>query len=223
MRKFIVIEGTDGSGKQTQTALLKQYFESQGYSVLSQSFPNYSSPSCGPVKMYLGGQLCEDANGLDAYQSSILFAADRLCTMKQLERLDADIWLFDRYVESNMIHQGGKVKSIAELDNYINWLENLEYNTLGLPRPDMVLFLNMPPEKSIELAQARTTQKSGNAKDIHEKDTKHLVNAYCAGIYIAKMKNWTIIDCATKDGRIKTIEEVHQEIANTVEENAQCK
>lgn len=212
MKKLIVIEGTDGSGKKTQADLLRKNLAENGYSVIEQSFPNYESQSSGPVKMYLGGQLCERADDFDAYQSSVLFGVDRLCTMQKYKNDKSDIGVFDRYVQSNVIHQGSKIESKIELEKYIKWLYNLEFGFLKLQKPDMVIFLNMPPEKSIELAAARGELKSGQSKDIHEQDSAHLIRAYNTGMWIAKKLKWEIIDCLNEKGEIKTREEIQSEV-----------
>lgn len=221
---IITIEGTDGSGKQTQTKKLLEYLQSCGENVISQSFPNYQSPSSGPVKMYLGGELVEHANEFSAYQSSVLFAADRLCTyynkIKPYYEKGYTI-LFDRYVESNLLHQACKLTSKEERENFVKWLVNLEYKTLHLPQPNMVIFLNMPVEKSLELAHARAELKNGESKDIHEADTSHLSNAYKVGMEMARNLGWCIIDCVRADGSIKTIDQIHEEVKQAVENDRQ--
>ena len=214
--KFVVIEGTDGSGKQTQTKLLKEYLVKNGKSVLSQSFPNYQSASSAPVKMYLGGEICKKANELDAYQSSVLFSVDRLCTMEGLKHDKSDFWVFDRYIQSNLIHQGSKISKKRELKKYTNWLLSFEYETLKLPQPDLVIFLNMPPQNSIALAQGRTEQKTGNKKDIHEQDSEHLHNAWKTGMFLAKKLGWKVIDCANPDGTLKSIQAVHAQVIEVI-------
>lgn len=212
MKKLIVIEGTDGSGKKTQADILRINLQNAGFGVLEQSFPNYESESSGPLKMYLGGQLCENASDFDAYQSSVLFSVDRLCTMQKLKADSSDVGVFDRYVESNLIHQGSKIGNELDLKKYIKWLYELEYKTLKLPKPDKVIFLNMPPEKSMELAASRGELKSGLSKDIHEKDATHLIQAYKTGMWLANKLGWTIIDCVNEKGEIKTREEIQKEI-----------
>ena len=217
MNKLIVLEGTDGSGKKTQADLLCKNIQDAGYSVVTQSFPNYDSLSSGPVKMYLGGDLGESANDFSAEQSSILFSVDRLCTIQQLDKQNVDFGVFDRYVESNLVHQGAKIESKRKLNAYVKWLYNLEYKILKLHKPDMILFLNMPPKNSISLASARSENKSGLAKDIHEKDSEHLKHAYKTGMYLAKKLGWTIIDCVDENGEIKKIEDIQKEILKKIE------
>ena len=121
-----------------------------------------------------------------------------------------DYILFDRYVPSNMIHQSIKVRNDLLVDSFLEWLEDFEYGKLKLPKPDVTLFLDMPPEASIKLARARIDYKSGTAKDIHEKDDEHLVKAYKRAKYVAEKFNWLTINCVNKE--IKTINEIHKEI-----------
>lgn len=210
----IVIEGTDGSGKQTQTNKLFERMLNNNLNVIKQSFPNYESPSSGPVKMYLAGELGANANSLDAYQASIFFAADRLCTFSQLKDHydNGGIIVFDRYVSSNMVHQAGKIANISERDNYLSWLDNLEYNLCKLPRPDKVIFLDVPVEVSKRLANERADLKTGKKKDIHEEDAFHLKNAYDAGKYVAEKYGWDIVNCVNENNELKTIEEIHKEV-----------
>lgn len=214
MGKIIVIEGTDGSGKQTQSKKLFERFKAEGKKVMTLSFPNYESPSSGPVKMYLSGELCKDAKEFDAYQSSVLFAVDRLCTMAKIKDFykEEGIIILDRYVQSNMIHQAGKIKDLKKRDDFLDWLDELEFNKLKLPKADLVFFLDVPVEISKELANARAELKTKGKKDIHESDKNHLLDAYNAGKYVSKKYNWTEINCINKNGEIKTIEEIHNEI-----------
>ena len=207
---IIDIEGTDGSGKQTQTKLLKDYLEGKGKKVKLISFPNYESNSSAPVKMYLNGEIGESAECLDGHQTSVLYAVDRLLTMSQINVKDYDYILFDRYVPSNMIHQSIKIKNDLLVDSYLEWLEDFEYGKLKLPKPDVTLFLDMPPEASIKLARARAEYKSGATKDIQERDDDHLIKAYQRAKYVAEKFNWVTITCMEKE--IKTIDEIHKEI-----------
>ena len=217
--KIIVIEGTDGSGKKTQTELLFKHFKEQGKNVIMQSFPNYDSPSSSPVKMYLNGELGENANSLDAYSASVLFAVDRVCTWQSLKAKyeNGAIILFDRYVESNMLHQAGKIEDASEREKFLNWLDNLEFDTLHLPRPDKIIFLDMPPKISKKLANERTDLKAGTKKDIHEQDENHLIHAYESGKYVSKKYNWETINCLDAEGNLKSIAEIHNEVLNVIE------
>lgn len=212
---IISIEGTDGAGKHTQQQLLMKDLKEQGYSVLDQSFPHYDSDSSAPVKMYLAGEFGKDSNSLNAYQASVLYAVDRMCTyQKDLKEHyeNGGILLFDRYVQSNFIHQCSKIDDVDEKLKFIKWEEELEYDTLGLPRPDLIFFIEMPVEKSIELARARADYKNGQTKDIHEEDTEYLSKSYNNGLTLAKELGWNLIHCVDENNNIRTIEDIHAEI-----------
>lgn len=212
--KIIVIEGTDGSGKKTQTELLYKHLKKSGEHVILQSFPNYESNSSAPVKMYLNGELGDNANCLDAYSTSALFAVDRVCTWQKLKEdynQGATI-IFDRYVESNTLHQAGKIDNKRERRKFVKWLDKFEFETLQLPRPDKIFFLDVPTEISKKLANERKGLKSGTKKDIHEQDETHLIRAYNAGKEVAKRYKWKIVSCVNENNELKSIEEIHEEI-----------
>ena len=216
--RLIVIEGTDGSGKKTQADLLLKYLQSKGENVIGQSFPNYENPACAGVKMYLNGDF-GDANSLTAYQANALYAVDRLCTMEKHKKHIADggCIIFDRYVQSTMLHPAGLIPDLAERDKFLEYVDNFEFNILKLPRPDVVIFLDIPVEFSKKLADARAAYKSGNEKDIYEADVNHLKNAYNAGKYVAEKYGWLIIQCLDNDGNLKTIDQIHKEIVSALE------
>ena len=218
--KLITIEGTDGSGKGTQTTELFRWLKSEGHEVIIIRFPNYDSTSAGPVKMYLSGELGSDANCLDAYQASALYAVDRLCTMRQiLSKLTQDtIIIFDRYVQSNMMHQAGKIKNRGELDKFLDWLWDLEFTVLGLPVPDRVLFLDLPPEISYKIATSRVQLKIGEEfdNDIHESDESHFFDTYNAAKYVSEKYSWDVLQCMNEDGTRRTVEEIRDDIRATV-------
>ena len=216
---IISIEGTDGAGKHTQQQLLAKNLKAQGYEVFEQSFPNYESDSSSPVKMYLGGEFGSSANCLDAYQASTLYAVDRMCTYKKSiepHYENGEIILFDRYVQSNFIHQCSKIENEDEKQEFIAWEEDFEYNLLGLPRPNIVFFIEMPVEKSLELARSRADYKTGGKKDIHEEDPTHLQKSYDNGLNLAKKLGWTIIHCVDDENNIKSIDDIHAEIMTHV-------
>ncbi len=223
MEGFIIsIEGTDGSGKHTQQQLLLQELISRGLKVFDQSFPNYDSPSSYPVKMYLGGEFGNDPNCLDAYQSSVLYAVDRFCTYKKKIKSHyeaGDIILFDRYVQSNFIHQSLKFSDEKARQEYLEWEQDLEFNRFNLPRPNLVFFIEMPVEKSIELAKARSSYKNGEKKDILEEDSEHLKKAYKNGLLLAKQFGWILIHCIDDNGNLKSREEIHNEIMEIVDKH----
>lgn len=218
MGYIIVIEGTDGCGKQTQTTRLYERLESMGYKVMRQSFPNYDSPSSAPVKMYLGGELGETDMSVDPYQASTLYAVDRLCTyLKDLKAFyeDGGIILFDRYVSSNMLHQAGKIEDKVEVDKFLEWLDTLEFDTLKLPRANKTIFLDVPVDISFQIASARDEQKSGEKKDIHELNPDHLRRSYESGKYVADKYDWITIPC-TEGGELRSIDSIHEDIFSAV-------
>lgn len=215
---MITIEGSDGSGKQTQAHKLYERLKNEGYNVMLQSFPNYLSPACGGVKMYLSGEFGENDTCFDAYQASVLYSVDRLCTYnRDLKDFyeNGGIIILDRYIESNMIHQAGKILDKNKLDAFLDWLIDFEHNKLKIPMANKVIFLNVPPEISKALANARTTLKAGTSKDIHEKSKDHLQRAFKAGMYVGQKFNWSIINCV-KDNKMRSIDDIHTDIYDTV-------
>ena len=212
--KLFVIEGVDGSGKATQTDLLYQALQNEGKTVRKISFPNYDSPSSSLIKMYLNGEFGTDPQAVNAYATSVFFAVDRFASFRTDWHSfyeDGGIIIADRYVTSNFVHQAGKIEDVAEKERYIQWLSHLEYDIFGLPRPDCVIFLDMPPAYSLRLRQQRNTLKQGLTHDIHEEDQGYLYQAYENATAIAQHQAWHVINCVA-DYEIRTIEEIHQEI-----------
>jgi len=160
MGKLIIIEGTDGSGKQTQTGLLyEKLCEIKGREKVRKiSFPNYESKASEPVKMYLSGEFGEKADSVNAYAASVLFSVDRFASFKtEWEEFynNGGIVLSDRYTISNMIHQASKIKDREEREKYLDWLVDLEWNKIGIPKPNLVFFLDIPFEFSQKLMKDR--------------------------------------------------------------------
>ena len=219
MGKLFVIEGTDGSGKQTQFDLLKERFDADKIKYKTVSFPNYDSPSSALVKMYLSGEFGENAKDVNAYIASTFYAADRYATFQKEYKSFYDaggIILADRYTTANMIHQAGKIPNKAERKKFLEWLFDFEFNLYGLPIPDKVFFLNMPPEFARELMKNRKNKfTQSDEKDIHERDAKHLLEAYNAACDLVSEYKWKEIKCV-KDNKIRTREDIHSEIYETV-------
>lgn len=215
--KFIVIEGTDGSGKKTQAKILCEKLNEAGINCIVQSFPNYDSPACTPVKMYLNGEF-GDIGCLDAYQANSLYAVDRLCTMMGLKDHieNGGSIVFDRYVESTMLHQAALIENQEERDKFLDYVNDFEFGKLKLPKPDLVIFLDVPVEVSKKLADSRGEYKSGNKKDILEQDISHLTKAYNSGKYVANKYGWTQISCLNESGNLKSIEEISNNIFEVV-------
>lgn len=213
-----VIEGVDGSGKATQTELLYQALLAQGKNVRKVSFPDYDSPSSSLIKMYLNGEFGTDPQSVNAFATSVFFAVDRFASFRkdwQQFYEDGGIIIADRYVTSNLVHQAGKIADTDEKERYIAWLSDLEYNIFGLPKPDCVIFLDMPPAYSLRLRQQRGELKQGLSADIHEADQQYLQQAYDNAIGIAKHQNWHTISCVADD-EIRAIDDIHQEILQTI-------
>ncbi len=211
--KIFVIEGTDGSGKQTQTEKLYEAIR-QDYNVVKQSFPNYVSKSSELVKMYLNGEFESKIGNLDAFQASVLYAVDRMVTYEfelKEKLIEGSIIIFDRYTTSNAYHQACKIKNPAKRDEFLEWLYDFEFNMLKLPKPDKVIFLDMPYEKSRELREGREL-KAGTKKDIHEQNEEYMKEAYKVGVETANKLGWKRISCVNNDGKIKSIDEIHKEV-----------
>lgn len=217
--KIIAIEGTDGSGKRTQTELLVEYLKHQPKSrVGTFSFPRYKENFFGKeVGNYLNGEYgtLEEVHPKIA---SLLYACDRLESLRaiKLQIMNNYTIVMDRYVQSNIIHQGAKLSGV-ERDNLIAWIEELEYKVFNLPRPDMTIFLDVPPEysdKLVELKEIRDyTEKT---KDIHEADIKYMTSAHELSRQLAIKNSWHIIDCI-QDNKVRSIQDIHMEIKNVVD------
>lgn len=214
---LIVIEGLDGSGKGTQSAMLEEYAQKHG-GALKITFPDYESPSSALVKMYLAGDFGKDAGAVNAYAASSFYAVDRFASFQTKWKeayLSGTTIIADRYVTANLVYQLSKLPE-SEWDDFIHWLEDFEYGKLGLPRPDKVLYLDVPPEVSQELLQKRYSGDLSK-KDIHEKDLAFLLHCRECALYAAKKLNWTVLSCA-KDNILRTIEDIHHEILFELED-----
>ena len=219
MGKLFVIDGTDGSGKQTQSSLLKERLKNEGIDFRAVSFPNYDSPSSALVKMYLEGDFGTNAQEISPYIASTFYAADRYATFKtEFEEYykNGGIIIADRYTTSNMIHQAGKIKDDKEREKFLNWLWDFEFNLYGLPIPTEVIFLNMPLEYSKKLMENRENKITHEAKkDIHESSKEHLQSAYNEACKLAKKYNWYEIKCVKED-KIRTVEDINDEIYKVI-------
>lgn len=221
MGRVIVIEGTDSSGKETQTKKLFERLKEEGLKVRKLSFPNYDSPACEPVKMYLAGAFGDKALDVNPYPVSTMFAIDRYASYKMdWEKFynEDGIVVTDRYTTSNMVHQASKIEDEEKKNQYLNWLEELEYKKMNIPEPDMVIFLNMPVETAVKLMAERKNKITGEEKkDIHEQDIGYLKKSYNNACEIAKKYNWKEIKCV-ENQRLKTIDEIGEEIYSVVKE-----
>ncbi len=201
--KLIVIEGSDASGKATQSELLYDKLKEKGYKVKKVSFPNYQSDSSALVRMYLNGDFGENPGDVNPYAASTFYAVDRYASYKMDWKdfyLGGGIVIADRYTTSNMIHQAAKFQNLAEKDGFLQWLWELEFLLYELPVPDMVFFLDIPSEHSKILMK-------GRKKDIHETDLDYLEQSYQNALHVAEKYDWEKIECI-KDGKILEIEEI---------------
>ena len=197
--KLIVIDGLDGSGKTTQFDIISKLLEEK-HDVKAISFPEYDKPSSALVKMYLKGEIAKNAAEVNAYAASSFYAVDRYASYKiywEENYKNGDVILASRYVSSNAIHQMGKLPE-NEWDDYLKWLEDYEYGKLGLPRPDCVIFLDMPVEISQRLMTSRYNGDESK-KDIHEANVEYLKGCRRTALYAAGKCGWHIVECSGGD------------------------
>jgi dTMP kinase len=184
------------------------------------TFPNYDSPSSAPVKMYLNG----DFGGVgeaNIHAVSTMYAVDRYASFKTIWEdfyNEGGIIISDRYTTSNMVHQASKFEDKDEKDNYLEWLVDLEYEKMGIPKPDVVVFLNMPTEMAFKLMEDRKNKITGeDKKDIHENDREYMQKSHDNACYVANRYSWKEVMCI-KDGKLKTIDEIGEEVFGVCEE-----
>ena len=207
MGKLIVLEGSDGSGKATQTTRLLERLLNLRVKAMRVSFPNYESESSALIRMYLRGDFGESAESVNPYAASTFYAVDRFASFQNWKEFyeDDGIILADRYVGSNMAHQSAKFKRKTDREKFFNWIDDFEFKKLQLPRPDLTFFLDMPPEIAAMLRRKR------GREDIHESDAAYMVKSYNAYKEIAKKFDWKIIDCAAGNFA-KSAVDIHEEI-----------
>ena len=216
--KLIVFEGTDGSGKATQTAMLCQRLEQEGIPYRKLTFPRYGKPSAAMVEEYLQGNLGKKPSDVNAYAASMFYAMDRYASYKQDwgEFYDGGgLIVADRYTTSNAVHQASKLPA-DERKQYLDWLFDLEYRLLGLPAPDLVFYLDMPTEVTEKLMRRREEAKGTNA-DIHEQDSAYLKECRANAGAIAGDCGWRVVNCA-EAGEPRTVEDIHGEVCGLVKE-----
>lgn len=215
--KLVVIEGLDGSGKSTQFELVKKYLCEKGVDVKAISFPEYDKPSSALVKMYLGGEFSKNASDVNAYAASSFYAVDRYASYKlywENDYLQGKSILAARYVTSNAIYQMTKL-SKDKWNDYIDWLCEYEYEKLGLPKPDLVIFLDMPVEVSQKLMTKRYDGDEGK-KDIHEANVEFLDKCREAALFAANKDNWKIISCSDGENPLP-IDSIFNEIIKCID------
>lgn len=213
MGKLIVIDGLDGSGKGTQTRLLEKYLLDKGIEARRIDFPRYGSVGCSLVESYLKGDLGKDPTATNAFAASLFFGMDRYYSYRtdwgEFYKKEGTVVLCDRYTTANAVHQLSKLDR-EKWDSYLEWLFDIEYEKIGLPAPDSVLYLEMPVEVSAELI-AKRSEKEGRAKDIHELDTTYLHTCRDAAMYAANKMGWTTVHCC-ENGKIRSIEDIFTQI-----------
>lgn len=219
MGLLITIEANDGSGKETQSKRLLQRLLAEGYRAKGVSFPNYASPSSALLRMYLQGEFGENADDVSPYTASVLFAVDRYASYQKDWRdfyNSGGIVIADRYTTANMIHQSIKYDNTAQRDAFLDWLSDFEYRIMGIPKPNMTFFLDVPVDHSIAVIDKRANKIDGSSvKDIHERDHSHLRRAYQAALKVGQRYGWQRIIC-TENGQFKPIEDIHQAIYSIV-------
>ena len=216
--KLIVFEGTDGSGKATQSRLLFERLQREGTECQKLDFPRYGDPAAAPLEMYLHGAFGTHPDDVNAYAASTFFAVDRYASYKQdWEKYyeSGGLLIADRYTTSNAVHQAGKLPD-GEREKYLDWLFGFEYGLLGLPEPSLVFYLDVPTELTERLMRER--ERATNTKaDIHEQDEAYLRACRENARKVAERYAWQRIDCA-KDGKMRTVEDIHEEIYRRVAE-----
>lgn len=216
MAKLIIIEGLDGCGKSTQTALLKEFFEQNKISYRAIKLPDYESPSSTLVRMYLNGDFGSNAGDVNAYAAGAFYAVDRYASFKldwEKDYKSKDVILADRYATSNSIYQMEKIGE-KEWDAYLDWSANFEYEKIGIPRPDAVIFLDMPVEISQKLMTERYDGDEGK-KDVHECNVDFLNRCRKSALYTAEKQNWHVVPCSEGEAPRK-IKDIQNDIQTIV-------
>ena len=211
--KLIVIDGTDGSGKATQTKLLVDRLNRENHPTAMISFPQYGTKSAGPLEEYLAGKY-GSANEVGPYRASILYAVDRYDASARIgnDLGNGKIVVADRYVLSNMGHQGGKIASEQERRKFYAWEDELEHELFHIPRPDLNIMLHVPAEIGQKLIQARDIKQ-----DLHQQDLEHLKQAEKTYLELAKIfSNVTLIECVEND-KLLPIDLIHEKIWKIVQ------
>lgn len=227
MSKLIVIEGIDGSGKGTQSAILQERLIREKYNLFKLDFPQYQHPSSFFVRQYLGGKYGMNADGISPKQASLCYAMDRFDVFKSDENVKKalnssdTILLANRYTTSNILYQASKAKTKEEIYELVDWICELEYGVLQIPKPDMVIMPHVDIEKNIEMMTKRdiaeNAKKNNMSTDIHERDFDYLRRVSEISQIIADRMGFDVIDCMDDNGDIRTIDDIHQEIYSRVD------
>jgi|APSaa5957512622_1039677.scaffolds.fasta_scaffold00039_14 dTMP kinase len=216
--KLIVICGTDGSGKGTQTNILVERMRKEGVPVETIDFPQYGEKSAALVEEYLNGKY-GDAKEVGPRRASIFYACDRYAASFKMKKWleEGKTIVCNRYVSANQGHQAGKIKDLAERDQYLEWLDELEFGIFRIPRPDVNILLYMPSAVGQKLVDKKGHRDyvGGEKRDIHEADLQHLKDAEEAYAYVAKKYDWARIDCNEGDDPLP-IDTIHELVWNKV-------
>ena len=217
MGKLIVIEGTDGSGKSTQFKRLTQRLQADGHTFQKLVFPQYAEPSSALIRMYLGGEFGTRPTDVNAYAASAFYAVDRYASYKKVWGQwyeQGGLVVSDRYTTSNAVHQASKEPEESR-GAFLNWLYEFEYDKLGLPKPDLILYLDVPTDFTEAMMRRREADTNTTA-DIHEQDMEYLATCRRSGRAAAEFYGWTVIDCV-RNGEMRSIEDIHEEIYRYVQ------
>lgn len=210
---LIVFEGTDGSGKSTQFARLCRRLSEEGKPFRRLVFPQYDKPSSALLRMYLQGEFGHRPEDVNPYAASSFYAVDRYASWKQVwgeDYREGRLILSDRYTTSNAVHQASKLPR-EEWEGFFRWLGEFEYDRLGLPRPDRVVWLDMPIDRAVENLRRREADTHTQA-DIHEVDEPYLRACHAAASAAASFYGWTRVGCVGEDGALRSVEAIHEEI-----------
>ena len=211
--KLIVFEGTDGSGKSTQFGELCRRLDSMGKEYQKLVFPQYDEPSSALIRMYLGGEFGNKPSDVNPYAASAFYAVDRYASLKKVWGAyyeEGGLILTDRYTTSNAVHQAVKCAP-EDRPAFLRWLDDFEHDKMGLPRPDLVIYLDMPTQKAVELLRSREAATHTKA-DIHELDTGYLADCRACALQAAQVLGWKKISCLDAEGALRPIRDIHEEI-----------
>lgn len=212
MGKLIVLEGTDGSGKSTQFQRLTDRLSQEGRQFQKLVFPQYSEPSSALIRMYLGGEFGARPSDVNAYAASAFYSVDRYASYKKVWGQwyeSGGLVVSDRYTTSNAVHQASK-EPLEKQSDFLKWLYDFEYSKLGLPRPDLVVYLDVPTDFTEKMMRSREAATHTHA-DIHEQDLEYLATCRRTGRAAAEYYGWTVIGCV-KNGAMRSIDDIHEEI-----------
>ncbi len=215
---LIVLEGIDGSGKETQASLLEKKLKEKGRKVMHISFPDYESPSSALVKMYLKGDFGKNPEDVNPYAASLFYAVDRFASYRMKWKdfyQKGGIIIADRYTTSNMVHQMTKYEDKKARKDFLSWLEKTEYEELELPLPDLVILLDIPLAVSENLVKERARQ--GGSMDIHEQHLDYLRKCHDAYQELVNLYGWKRIPC-TEEGKLRTIEDIGEDVEKAAAE-----